>query len=357
MLHDGEDRGQSAVLVAISLLVLVIFAAITVDLSSAYLGRRTAQNAADGAALAAARQLAHQYNQGVYNDTLIKRELNNFAELNGAGDTDGVPANEVNASVTGVYLGQDQNAIGVVGSGFNPEGAMGVESTVFITTPAFFGGIVGQGGYPVQAQAVVMLDFACGADCIVPIATHWWPFTTTAECYNIYNGEGAGNFGWLNWELQGVDCTTGEGCTSTPELKWNLDPENECRSGFISVGELVAGTPSSRNPAQLQDLLKEYIDNELEFTVVVWERSLLLGGANQAYEVAGFARMQLVGYLLSQGQGKDVTYGHTGYGCETVGVDPHNGVRLTAEFRGWVGGEGGSCHVDWGTLRAPTLRE
>ena len=187
---NQEDRslGQSAVLVAIALLVLVAFAAITVDISSAYLGRREAQNAADGAALAAGRKLAHQYNTGAYNDGAMRLELVDFAQRNGAEDSDGITANAVNTSVTGVYLDENEQSIGVIGSGVDPEGAMGVRSTVFITTPAFFGGIMGRGGYPVQAEATVMLDLACGGEFLAPIAAHFWSFTTTVECYNVRNG-------------------------------------------------------------------------------------------------------------------------------------------------------------------------
>ncbi|HSJ54990.1 MAG TPA: pilus assembly protein TadG-related protein [Anaerolineae bacterium] len=355
MYREDDDRGQSAVLVAIAMLVVVIFAAITVDVSSAYLGRRTAQNAADGAALAAARQLMLQYNRGVYNDTAIKIELNDFGERNGAEDTGGVLADAENSSVTGIYLDENENSIGVIGLGSVPPDTYGVEATVYMTTPAFFGGIMGRSGYPIQAQAAVVLDMACGVGCVVPIATHMWAFTTTAECYNIYNGSGPGNFGWLNWELQGIPCTTGQGCTSTPELEANLDPDT-CRSGFIEFGEYVAGTPSDRNPNLLRPLLMEYIDDQIEFTVIVWDTTAELGGANQAYRVAGFARMQLTGYQLSQGASSNViTYGDLGTTCETIGTDPNNGVRLTAEFLGWAGGEGGNCRAI-GTVRAPSLK-
>ena len=53
-----KEKGQSLVLVAGALVVLVMFVAIAVDLGSAYYARRTAQNAADGAAVAGASRLA-----------------------------------------------------------------------------------------------------------------------------------------------------------------------------------------------------------------------------------------------------------------------------------------------------------
>jgi hypothetical protein len=353
----GEDRGQSAVLVAISLLVLVIFAAITVDISSAYLGRRTAQNAADGAALAAVRQLAYQYNRGVYNDTKIKIELNDFAERNGAGDTDGIPGNAINDSVTGVYLDENEEPIpgGVIGSGVDPAGAVGVQSTVYITTPAFFGGIMGQSGYPVQAQATVALDIACGADCVVPIATHIDTITTTPGCMNIYNGDGPGNFGWLNWSSQGVYCDQND-CSSRC-LGANLAP-GTCRSGFISFGEWVSGSPGEMNSELVRDALDYFIDTPEEFTVIVWDFTREAGGCNQEYHVVGFARMQLLGYQLAQGGGS--AHGDTGEFCTPMGLepgqDPNDGQRLTANFLGWAGGAGGNCNAI-GTQLAPIIKE
>ncbi|RPJ20526.1 MAG: hypothetical protein EHM35_19360 [Planctomycetaceae bacterium] len=354
MYREGEERGQTAVLVAIAMLVVVIFAAITVDISSAYLGRRTAQNAADGAALAAARQLAHQYNTGVYSDNLIKRELNDFGERNGAEDTGGVLADADNHSVTGVYLDEGENSIGVIGAGSVPANAMGVESTVYITTPGFFGGIMGRSGYPVQAQAAVVLDIACGAGCIVPIATHRDTITTTPGCFNIFNGDGPGNFGWLNWSSQGIFCDQND--CSAPCLEDNLAP-GTCRSGFIRFGEWVAGSPGDMNSGLVRQQLKYYIDTPEEFTVIVWDTTREAGGCNQEYRAVGFARMQLLGYKLAQGGGN--AYGHDGVGCTPMGLqpgeDPNDGVRLTAIFLGWAGGEGGNCRAI-GTLRAPVIK-
>ncbi len=356
MYREDEDRGQSAVLVAISMLVLVIFAAISVDVSSAYLGRRTAQNAADGAALAAARQLAYQYNVGVYNDSAIKMELNDFAERNGVEDTGGVLADSDNRNVVGIYLDEHQAPIsgGIIGSGSVPANAIGVEATVYITTPAFFGGIMGRSGYPVQAQAAVLLDIACGADCIVPIATHADTITATGSCFNIFNGVGPGNFGWLNWSSQGIHCHQDD--CSTKCLEENLAP-GTCRSGFIRYGEWVAGSPGDKNSGLVREQLDYYIDTPQEFTVIVWDTTRDAGGCNQEYRAVGFARMQLLGYQLAQGKGN--AYGHNGVGCTPMGLepgeDPNDGVRLTATFLGWAGGEGGNCRAI-GTLRAPSLK-
>ena len=366
MQREGNDSGQSVVLVAIAMLVLVIFAAITVDMSSAYLGRRTAQNAADAAALAAVRQLAYQYNMGLYDDTAIKVELNNFAERNGAGDTDDTLGNAINDSVTGIYLDFDENAIGVVGENSGaPANALGVEATVQITTPAFFGGVMGYSGYPVQAQATVMLDYACGDDCIVPIATPSWPFTTTAVCYNIWDGgespsgKEAGNFGWLNWTLQG-NCCNPHSCLDTdkPCLERNLTP-GSCWSGFIFVGDWVQGTPGDMKV--VQPVLEYYRVNKVPFTVVVYPPDGYVGtGANRQFQVAGLAKMQVVGYELTRdgGEPKEGDADYVDYEEVCADAGPvGEGFRISVKFLGWAEGEPGNCRVRYGTMRTPTLTE
>jgi hypothetical protein len=77
------------------------------------------------------------------------------------------------------------------------------------------------------------------------------------------------------------------------------------------------------------------------------------------YQVAGFARMQLLGYQLSQGSGV-VNVGHSGEGCVTHGEIPHNGNRITAEFREYVTDYSTSseCFDPSGTLlSSPRLTE
>ncbi len=369
MVPQGEEKGQSAVLVAISLLVLVIFAAITVDISSAYLGRRTAQNAADAAALAASGKLEIQFNTHVYDDNVIKIALNDFGERNGAGDTDGTLANEVNDDVTGFYLDADQHRItgGVIGDGDVPAGTMGVESVVYITTPAFFGGIMGRSGYQVQARAVVMLDIACGEDCVVPIATHSMAFDDypPGSCFNIWNGDGPGNFGWLNWSWQGYNCHQDD-CSSVC-LSDNLE-NSTCQSGFIKVGDLVAGTTGVSNDVKVQRALAYYYGPPPRpFTIVVWEENNGLQGCGNGvpgdysssglhYVVAGFARMQILGWQLSQGKAFPDISVFDPATCITLGIPPNDGNRISATFLGWAGGEGGNCRAV-GSLYAGALKE
>lgn len=382
------QAGQSIIIVAVAMVALVLFAALAVDISSAYVQRRTAQNAADGAALAGAAKLAYQINRRSYSDSEIKIHMNVFAERNGVADTDGVNSNVVNDNLEGYYLDGDGDRISeeLIGSTTVPPDALGVEATAYITAPTFFLGLLGVDGLPLSAEAASVLQQACGAECVVPIATHIRPFTDTVEwditvdCFNIWNGSGPGEFGWLNWSWQQEHCEEYPyTCPVPPEechqddcsakcLGQNLNPA-QCSSGFIAVGDWVAGTTGTVNDIKVRDWLEYYIgdpDDENKppqpFTTVVWD---YVHEGQQGcgpwpnglhYRVAGFAEMQLLGYKLSEGQEYDpwidpekcIALG------ELPGEEPNTGRRLTARFLKWGGGETGNCYAI-GTLLAPQL--
>jgi uncharacterized membrane protein len=128
-----RQQGQSVILVAAAMLALLLFVAIAVDMSKAYVDRRVAQNAADGAALAGARRLAYQINSDLYDDAAIQIEMNDFGERNGVLDTNGVLADQINANVEGYYLNEKGNQIGQVGQGSVPSKAWGIEAVTYIT--------------------------------------------------------------------------------------------------------------------------------------------------------------------------------------------------------------------------------
>jgi hypothetical protein len=368
---EPREKGQSIILVAIAMLALVIFAGIAVDVSHAYVQRRIAQNAADGAALAGARNLRDQMNElknfGAQSRSIhVKTSMNDFAERNGVADTDGVLGNEINANVTGWWLGPDYQRVAKIGFSSNekvPANIFGVEAYVTRTAQTFFGGIIGLDGLTLNAEAAVSLNApACGVTCVVPIATNWLityeastrPTTWTVwisdtnppfQCYNIYNGEGSGNFGWLNWTRQGYPCEDqGVGPCSNPCLEYNLDPAN-C-SGYVHIGDWAAGTAGENYSSGIEEQLKDYVGDPYDlannppdpFTVPLWD---VLNGetgcgdadSGLAYHVKGFAVWQLIGYKVSQGKEYDPWVDPNQ--CIHVlpaGVDPNLGQRLTAFF-------------------------
>jgi hypothetical protein len=209
--HESQ-QGQSIIIVAAALLALVIFAAIAVDLSNAYVHRRTDQNAADAAALAGARELAYQMNQNggslqgkFIPETYVKTTMNDFAERNGAEDSDGLPANSINDNVTGFYLAEDGSRLSqggtdivIGGVGIIPWQARGVEAIVQSVAPSFFSGVMGLDGINIDAEAAVLIEGGvCDAICLAPIAVLTDTFIPASgvppsPCYNIFDGPNAG---------------------------------------------------------------------------------------------------------------------------------------------------------------------
>lgn len=410
--HLFRQRGQTLILVAVAFVALLLFVAVAVDMSNAYAHRRTAQNAADAAALGAAQELGRQINGHYEDDTAIKRELNKFAERNGIADTDGIPGNEVNDNIVGYYVDANGERIGEqpIGSvGDVPDHALGVEATAHIQAPTFFGGIVGLSGLPLRAEAAVQFQAACSSgDCVLPIAVHAMGFQggnpsqgipgfVEGQCYNLWDGEGPGNFGWLNWSTKGFSCPgeIGDDC-SADCLVYNLNPDFCTRHGelMINVGDLIGGTTGVKNANQVRNWLKYYIDNEIVALMVVYDQIVNPGGCGkvvngvphgQMYRVAGMGAFQITGYRLSSGKGKAVVY-------DTHGVDPttcldfppcyrrcdENGEncvpcepgtegciacnwietgemnRITGIARPYTGGDAGNCHAV-GNLLAPRL--
>jgi hypothetical protein len=312
MSEKSSERqgGQSIIIVVGALVVLVMFVAITVDVTDAYYHRRIAQNAADGSALAGAGLLANQIRADSFNDYNIKVRMNDYGERNGIPDTNGVLADFTNGNVEGYYLDwtgqriviggggdgeddvfEDEVAYAKVGGGSVPAGAWGVESVTYITAPTWFGGVFGMEGYPLDAVAAVVLGEACGAGCVLPMAVHALTLASPVPeyvpnydltdpltpCINIYDGQGPGNFGWLNWTWQAalsepeyqddivdwgrggsepVECK--QGACSTQCLRTNLNPDN-CNSGAVMVGDWVAGFTGISPENKSLEYLRDYI--------------------------------------------------------------------------------------------------
>jgi hypothetical protein len=413
----SRQRGQSIVLVAVALVALILFVAITVDVGAAYYHRRTAQNGADGAALGGVRQLAEQINNKKKQDSLIQAEMNDFAERNDIEDTDGNLANTVNENVEGWYVdaeGQRLDGEPMVGDGKVPDEAYGIEAITHILAPTFFGGIFGLDGLPLTARAVSLLKEVCGQDCVVPITTERDvlcgnnPNYCDAEefqCFNIWREsqtDTPGSYGWVNWTWQEAACADGsrpcpsldqgQNACDTGTLDANLDPRS-CASGFIKVGDWISNATGVMNSQDhvlcwlryyvgSRDLDCNLVDPSVPhpFIIPIYQgtnEDVATGECNNMndpgdpstgglhYQVAGFARMQLIGFRLSQGGSVVVSEGNDGYDydgspCKTIGQEPKNGFRITAYFIEYVVDldTSNSCYDPLGTLlSAPRLSE
>jgi hypothetical protein len=300
------ERGQSLVLVAAAMVVLVGFVALAVDLGNAYYTRRTAQNAADGASLAGVSVMATGINDNNNNkDDEIDQAMNDFAERNGVPDTD-PDDDDVNDNVEGYYVDASGNrleGVWMVGeapeSGQNkndmPEGAFGIEAITHITATSFFGGIFGFDGYPIQARAVSLLKLVCDSDCVVPFTVDIDllvdPETNELRdtCFHIWTERdkhaddiSMGALGWVNWTWQesvsvctalndpeSYECwderpcpaSQGPGCQEGA-LEANLNGAINCANGFVKVGDWMNSATGDMGSTDVRCWLSYYVGYE-----------------------------------------------------------------------------------------------
>lgn len=141
----SRDRGQILIVVAAGLLVLMAIAAIAIDLGFSWMLRRQEQNAADPAAIAAARHLtdalgAPSWSQaGAEADACFYAQQNGFFEAD-PGCTAAIAAGDLlvrTPPVSGQYAGQPGH----------------VQVTIKETHPAFFGRIFGATDLTVTTSA------------------------------------------------------------------------------------------------------------------------------------------------------------------------------------------------------------
>ncbi len=378
----SNERGQSLVLVAAAMVVLVMFVAVAVDLSNTYYTRRTAQNGADGAALAGVSVMATGVNKkNPKLDDEVRKAMDDFAELNGVAYVD-ANGDGMNDNVEGYYVDGAGNRLpGMSLVGYQPgddvpKDAYGVEAIAHIDADAYFGGIFGVKGYPIQARAVSLLRHACSSNCVVPIVTNkdtlFGPGGNKPKiggCYNIWSesqlGE-PGAYGWVSWTWQQAICQVeprpcppeqqGTGC-SEQTLATNLNPDN-CGTGYVETGDWVANTTGIMNSNDSTLCYLDYYlgiprdigdcgwssDVPISFTIVVYDGTNIsklnpnpsaCGGDSSYddlydpdswglhYHVAGFAQMQIIGYELSQG-GTNVSAQMSEFNISQLDWDPND---------------------------------
>jgi hypothetical protein len=206
----------------------------------------------------------------------------------------------------------------------------------------------------------------------------------------------------VNWTWQQSKCVDspysdgrpcpveqGTNACNSPVLANNLSPAH-CASGYVEVGDWISSTSGVVNADDVRCWLLYYLGSHdmaclpvdpwepHPFTIPVYITTtmdldppsttpcLAMSDPNDPtsgglhYNVAGFAKMQLLGFQLSQGGSVVVNAGDDGSSCVTFGEAPNNGNRITARFIEWVNDSSTSaeCIDPLGTLlEAPRLSE
>ncbi len=247
-----NEQGQAIVIMVFALIALLAFAALAIDGGNAYVERRRAQNGADAAALAGARQVwVNQVNRDS-SETAILSEANGAAEKNGIGDTNNINGDDVNGYVKAYYTDRNGNAltnngnpIAVGASGSIPPNADGLKVYASRDFKTFIAGIIGRTdmGATADATAVIIPPPSCGDYAIYASG----PSQNNQSVHLTgSNGQGGENFKIVDGGIYGGDGGHIQN-TQVDGSGLRVDIVGGCK-GSCSVG----GTPIVNTNAQPQ---------------------------------------------------------------------------------------------------------
>ncbi|MGQ9625890.1 MAG: pilus assembly protein TadG-related protein [Anaerolineae bacterium] len=296
-----EEKGQSIIIIALILVSLIALIALVVDVGNAYAQRRIVQNAADSAAIAAARELAR--GQSTTNRRILL-QAQDYAERNG------VPR----SSVTALYTDMEGNVLGEVPNQntrppttLSGKEVAGVQVSLGKYFNTFFAGVVGRKELPASANSAgVVFGGACtveGGWGLFPMAVEQELFEPDGgkpkfgQTYRLWDKSNAqfGNFGWLSWDNDPSEKT----------LVANMNDTS--RSGKWAVGDEIPGGPGVMNSAQVRQALDARIANNdptrpAKVILPIYDYTTGTGN-NLKYHIIGFGVFVLTNYNF-QGNNK-----------------------------------------------------
>ncbi len=305
-MRDGQS-GQLMIIVALGMVVILGFAALVVDMGNGYSQKRLAQNAADGAALAAIRMV--RMSPSDTPGSTVYGEIARVAGLNGGAQVD---------SATTFFLDVDGNSLGPVNSYAGAlDQVAGVRVTTRIQYNTHFAGIVGvnsltSGG---KATATSLRISGITGTPVLPIAVPAHPDGDESreydpdypDPYTIWRSDSSyapGNAGWLDfdggnspsgqladWLNGGFESSSGNPFTYY-ESGSSPGPEHE--SATLPVPSWVGGDTGLSNSTDVRTVLSGMDDlGGQSVTVLLFD--LLYGtGSGARFRIVGFAQFRIV---------------------------------------------------------------
>jgi len=220
-----NERGQILVLFALGLVAMIAMVGLILDGGSAFAQRRTEQNAADLASLAAATV---QINQTVANDPAVIAEAKKVAKANGFDDAD--PNVDVTVKLSGNSTPGDPS------DDCSPA-PCSVQVDIDAPHPNAFAGVVGMSTWDVSATATAIGGVPVGAMGAAPIAFSDTAFDANGDvmpgygcpvqpCTPVGFGNGNGdvpqNATDISWTNYGTDNIDSGNCTQQDRVSCYL---------------------------------------------------------------------------------------------------------------------------------------
>ena len=323
-----KERGQSIIVIAFIVVVLLALVAVVVDVGNAYAQRRVVQNAVDSAAMAGTMKLTEGLINGDPNgqffgvtDELVLQAVEDYAEANGL-DANNVVAWYIDAG------GQRLRQVGTTPGSLVPrqlydangvlQDVEGVEVKGDLPFNTYFAHLI---GFPTMtatapAQAWV-LKGPCTGENLFPIALDMLTFEGEEDglpqvgtTYTMWDQElnAPGNFGWINWEGEG-SCDPGDTCQGTSEQCLDDNMHWTIRSGLWNCDDWVPGTPGENAGQAIREEMACRIfgggdgcdaDNSDPVVVIPLYDNVQGSGQNASYQIEAFGAFHLVCYRHSQ---------------------------------------------------------
>jgi hypothetical protein len=319
-MYNKKESGQVIIIIAFGLVALLIFAALAVDLGAAYSARRDAQNAADAAAMAGARQIVIECNNGAAADEdQVLAQVDSLMTVNAPNAT--YEAYFIDSSGARLFSNQVGN-VGYIPCMCGAGRAQGLEVIVHNTTDSFLAGVMGQDTLAADAEARAAYN-----QTIINDGEGLYPFTrrddqpmTFGQLVKVRVSDknedpssAPGNFGWLSWNGENNVPNLGESLTfpgdapqkyynpGTPDNNWTADHSDKT----VSVGDWVQGAPGNKNGAAVRAQLDWHIAHQDVMFIPLYSAGVGQG-SHYNYFVSNFAGFQLQSYNLT-GQDKHMT--------------------------------------------------
>lgn len=327
-MNTRNEKGQAIVILAIALVALLAFVALAIDGGNLYSARREAQNAADAAAMAGARQVALEC--GKLGQTPGPDEsavLNAVTTLAGANTKLAGPSSGgTGATFEAYYLDENGTRMSTqqIGVGGLPCGcpgrAQGVEVIIHNTARTFIAGIIGQPELAVGASAKARYGAVTTvSEGLYPLTRRNLPiaYNQTVTLRILDDADTLpGNFGWLTWDGQNNIPALAQSLVppgnsylyynpGTPANNWTPNYNDH----VINVGDWVQGAPGNKNSSQVRGNLNQYFmptANPRHIMIIPLYDDVAGQGSHSNYRVASFAAFWLDDYDFT-GQDKYAT--------------------------------------------------
>lgn len=289
-----DEGGQTVILVAVGIVVLLGFLALVTDVGQFYLTRNRLQAAADSAALAAAQDLAEGKSEAMARET-----ADDYADRNLA----------IEHETTISFL-----------SGSPGEETSDIRVQIQATQRTFFGGVFGRSSAVIHASAVAGFAPVSSVRDTVPIVVPWQAIQdhtgpeneATFDIGQDNSDSAQKGFFWLaNF--------TGSGVGTPVFADWIINGYPEP----VEVGSVGAGEGMK---AALDAAIDQRMATDPSVIVPLYDFTETSGG-NKSYHVVGFAEFVITGFNF-QGGDKNIR----GYFTNGTLVDGETTVRPPRDY-------------------------